>query len=152
MTLLTAPVVDAAAGSEVPIWLASVVTDDPAELTVLPTVDVTGAAGLVPDGGEPAAPPPALGALPDGAGGEPGAPVKVAGPMRVTRPPGALPEPDPPSVPATDEGPGDPAAAAVASRPPGAAKPVDAEPEVLSPPPCPAARCRPCAATFDRAS
>src|SRR5580658_3327124 len=100
MALFTAPVVEAAAGTEVPIWLASVVTDDVAELTALPTVDTTGAAGSVPaGGGEPAAPPlapPPPGAPRDGAAGEPGAPVKVAGPIRVTRPPGALPEPSPP--------------------------------------------------------
>ena len=113
-------VVDAAAGTEAPTWLASVVTDDPAELTVLPTVDVMGAMGLVPpEGGEPAAPPPPpppAGAPPDDAAGEPGAPVRSRARISVTCPPraactvstGVLPAPRPPFVPATDEGLADP--------------------------------------------
>src|ERR1700734_1116734 len=53
-TLLTAPVVEAAAGTDAPTWLAAVVTDDPSALTVLPFVDVrgpVGGTGLAPAAG-----------------------------------------------------------------------------------------------------
>lgn len=152
MASFTAAVVEAAAETEAPIWLASVVIDDVAELTVLPRVNTTEAAGLVPAGrGEPAAPPDPpspLGAPPDGAAGEPGAPVKVAGAISVTCPTGALPERGPLFVPPTDEGPAEPGASA--SKPPGAAKPVDAAPEVSTPPPGRDFPCRPWAPTCDR--
>jgi hypothetical protein len=57
--VLTTPAVDMAAGAEVPIWLAAVVTVDPTALTApRAAATATAATGLVlpEDGGEPVAP------------------------------------------------------------------------------------------------
>jgi hypothetical protein len=87
-TLPMAPVVEAAAGTELPTWLAAVVTDVPRAVTVLPTVDATGARGATglppPAGAGVPVPPPPPAELPDEAAGEPGAPVKVAAPVKDT--------------------------------------------------------------------
>ena len=148
-TVFSTAEVEAGAGTELSIWFAAVVTDDPAALTELPTADATGAAVLVlpEDGEEPVVPLPAPGELP-GAAGETGVPVKVAGPTRVTCPPGSLPEPSPPSAPVPDDRPPDPAAAL--SDPPGAVEPVDPAPEVWNPLSGRTMSCFPCAETFDR--
>jgi hypothetical protein len=150
-TVFTAPVADAAAGAELPIWLAAVATDDPTAFTALTTADATGEAGLVPPegGDEPAVPLAPPGELPGGAG-EAGVPVNVDAPTRVTCPPGSLPEPGRPSepvpVPVLDNRPEEPVAGA--GEPPGVAEPVDGPADVGDPPCRDAGLCC-CADTFD---
>jgi hypothetical protein len=106
--VVAVPMAGAAAGTELPSWPAAVTTDDPTALTVFPRGAVTGATGLVvPEGGgEPVAPRPTPGEVPDAVGeavGEVGVPVKVEGPTRETCPPGALPARSPVSVALPDD-------------------------------------------------
>ena len=93
-TALTAPltvlVTGAAAGIELPSWLARPVTEDPTLAMVLPTSAAIGAAGLVPfEPGAPPDPPSTPGDPPESCGT---VPVVVAAAPRVTCPAGPLPE------------------------------------------------------------